>query len=371
MTDATPARPDTCARIALLTDQADALEPWTGPFTAADLEAWLVDQLGDARALDAWIARGGIRSRAVALDPVLHVISGNTPHAGFQSLLRGLLLGAMQRVKLPTAGLPPLESWIAALPAGLAALVETSRTLPDAWRDPAAAVIFGGGETLDFFRHWCPPETRRIEYGPKTSAAVLFAEPDARILDDLAGDILRHDQRGCLSVQNILCDATAINARHLAIALAAALERARATHPRPAPALSSSGAIRNFREIHRYRAANGEAFELHESAGSTSWTVVLDATGEPPLLTPTPAGGTVIVRPFAPECLTAAALGPEHGFLSTVVAHPFDDPRTVARLDPLSPPRVCAPGAAQFPGLFWSHDGTRPLAALVRWRDLG
>lgn len=375
--------PTTNQRIALFAGQAAALEPWLGRFTAADLEAWVADQLGDACALDAWIPRGGIRSRAVAVEPVLHIISGNTPHAGFQSLFRALLLGGRQRVKLPSAGLPPLEEWIASLPAELSALVETSHTLPEAWRDSPVAVIFGDGETLDFFRDWCPPATRRIEYGPKISAAILFAEPDEATLDALAGDILRHDQRGCLSVQNVLVDADTIDARAFAAALAATLDRAREIFLRPEFTISDSGRIRNFREILRYRAANGEPIALWESANSTSWTVVLDST-DAPLLAPTPGGGTVFVRQFSGDTedescgrdaratpLTASALGPEFAFLSTLVAHPFDDPATLARLDAIGPPRICAPGMAQFPGLFWCHDGNRPLAALVRWRDLG
>jgi hypothetical protein len=374
-------------RIALLAEQAAALEPWLGEFTADDLTEWLKDQLGDAHALDGWIARGGIRSRAVAVEPVLHIISGNTPHAGFQSLFRGLLLGGRQRVKLPSAGLPPLEAWIANLPPALATLVETSHTLPETWRDSPVAVVFGDSETLDFFRAWCRPSTRRIEYGPKISAAILFARPDEGVLDALAGDILRHDQRGCLSVQNVLCDADAMDARAVAATLAAALDRARGSFPRPAITLSDSGRISNFREILRYRAANGEPLALWESRESTGWTVVHDATPGP-LLTPTPGGGTVCVRAFSPgsgwdlqsqsvagtSCpppLTSEALGPEAAFLSTVVAHPFDDPAVIVRLDAIAPPRICAPGMAQFPGLFWSHDGTRPLAALVRWRDLG
>ncbi|MFU8894219.1 MAG: acyl-CoA reductase [Luteolibacter sp.] len=372
----------TTRRIELLASQAPTLEPWLGAFTAADLEAWLADQLGDARALDAWIPRGGIRSRAVALEPVLHIISGNSPHAGFQSLFRGLLLGGRQRVKLPSAGLPPLEKWIAGLPAELAALVETSLTLPEAWRDSPVAVIFGDGETLAFFRDWCGPKTRRIEHGPKISAAILFVEPDAATLAALAGDILREDQRGCLSVQNVLCDAATIDVRAFAANLAAALDCARKAFPCPPRGLSDSGRIRNFRETLRYRAANGAPLEWIESAESTSWTVVVDATPAGPLLTSTLGGGTVIVRAFAdvgtgPDArvtlppLTLGGLGSEAPFLSTIVAHPFDDAAALARLDALAPPRICAPGMAQFPGLFWCHDGIRPLAALVCWRDLG
>lgn len=366
-----PTATATPARIHLLAAQADALAPWIGKFTTAELDAWLHDQLGAANALDAWITRGGILSRAVPLTPVLHIISGNTPHAGFQSLFRGLLLGGAQRVKLPANGLPELENWISNLPPPLAGLIETSHTLPQAWRDSPAAVIFGDAETIAFFRQWCSPDTRRIEHGPKLSAAILFTEPDESTLASLAGDILREDQRGCLSVQNILADAATIGVRQLAQRLADALAHARLAFPRPEPTLSDSGRIRNFREILRYRSANGEPITLIESPGNTTWTVVLDATPGAPLLTPTPGGGTVIIRPIAPAQLTPAALGPDAAFLSTIVAHPFEDPATTAKLDALSPPRICAPGMAQFPTLFWSHDGTRPLADLVRWRDIG
>jgi hypothetical protein len=356
-------------RIGLLAAEAAALEPWLGPVTADNLADWLADELGHPDALDSWVRRGPIHSRAVPLSPLLHIISGNTPHAGFQSLVRGLLLGGRQRVKLPSAGLPALETWIANLPPGLAGMIETSRELPAAWRDSPAAVIFGDAETLRFFRDWLPGDTRRIEYGPKLSAAVVFADLDAGTARALAGDVLRHDQRGCLSVQAVLVHGDTVASREAAARLARALDVARAEFPAPPRSISESGAIRNFREIVRYRAANGQPLELWECRQSTAWTVVHDA-GDAPLLSATPGGGTVMVRPFTGD-LTAACLGPEAAHLSTVVLHPFDDDAARLRLDALAPPRICAPGMAQFPGVFWSHDGGRPLASLVRWRDIG
>src|SRR5690606_33364343 len=128
-------------RIDLLVQEKDTLSPWIGDFDAAALENLLETQLGSARALDEWLPRGDTRSRAVPLSPLLHIISGNTPHAAFQSIIRGLLIGAQNRVKLPSAGLPEFEQWLAQLPAELVTLIDARHDLPESWLDSAGAVI--------------------------------------------------------------------------------------------------------------------------------------------------------------------------------------------------------------------------------------
>lgn len=351
-------------RIDALLDCRDTLEPWIGPFDASALSGLLESQLGSALALDSWISRGDTRCRAFPLSPLLHVLSGNTPHAAFQSVVRGLLLGCRNRIKLPSSGLPEFEAWIKGLAPILGDLIEARDDLPDHWLDSQGAVVFGNERTIETFRRKIPSSTRLIEHGPKLSIAVLF-QPEPVAAGMVTRDILAHEQRGCLSVQAVYVNGGPAAAKKFAEQLAQTLEAARADDPREAISRSDSGALSTAREIARFRAANGDDLALWESPGDTSWTVVYD---HEPTLASGPLNGFIRVHPLPSPMLLREALGPEVRSLSTVAIHPFNDDNADL-LASLDVPRICPLGRAQFPPLFWHHDGRPPLADLVQWRD--
>ncbi|MFD0894825.1 hypothetical protein KBB96_04590 [Luteolibacter ambystomatis] len=351
-------------RIEALLASRDHLVPWLGDFDATSLHALLETQLGAVDALDAWIPRGDTRARAAPLSPLLHVISGNTPHSAFQSVVRGLLVGAHNRVKLPSAGMPEFEAWVAMLPPELSALVEIRHDFPDAWRDSTAAVLFGQASTMETFRHMLPPGIPIIEHGPKLSIGVVF-DPDDRAAELAARDILAFEQRGCLSLQAVYVAGGPISARAFSERLARAMARHRKEEPRLPLTLSESGAIANARELVRFQAANGEDTTLWESPGDTSWTVVYQTD---PTLAPGPLNGYATVHPLPSGGRLREALGPETAYLSTMAIHPCED-ALADRMEPLAAPRTCALGQSQQPPLFWHHDGRMPLADLVMWRD--
>jgi hypothetical protein len=196
---------------------------------------------------------------------------------------------------------------------------------------------------------------------PKLSAfaAFVFSEREG-LHRDLAEDIMRYGQRGCLSVQAIYLRG---DAKRFCTSLAAALETW--GRPKIAPTLSESGAVRNERELARFRIANGADMAMWESEKSTDWTVLWDA--ETTALRPGPGSGFVRVFPMHEE-ISLETHGPEARFLSTAVVEPIT---ASDKLETLSPPRICAAGRAQEPGILWHPDGEMPLAGLVRWRDLG
>jgi hypothetical protein len=336
-------------RIEFLLAQRPVLERWVGCYDETSLKKWLDLELGDHRRLEQWVDG----SRVVARGPVLHVVSGNTEHAAFQSVFRAILLGCESWVKVPSAGLLEFEQW-----AGEVRLFEVKRELPEDWKNPEAAVIYGGEETITFFRDWLSPQTRIIEHGPKLSAAFVFEQRDG-LEKKLAEDVMRYGQRGCLSVQAIY---VAGDVEKFCEKLAVALEQRR---PKIAATLSEAGAIRNARELARFQIANGAKMKLWESADSVEWTILLDRDST--LLRTCPSGGFVRVIPM-PDKLTPESLGDEIAFLSTAVVGPLD---CADRLESIAPPRICAPSNAQEPGIFWHPDGEMPLAGLVRWRDLG
>lgn len=336
-------------RIAFLVSNRQTLEKWVGAYDADTLVKWLDAELGDSRRLETWVDG----SRVEARGPVLHVVSGNTPHAAFQSVFRAMLVGCRSWVKVPSAGLPEFEDWAGGIDG-----LEVRRELPEEWRAPEVAVVYGGAETMAFFRGWLSSETRIIPHGPKLSAAFVFAEREG-LAADLAADILRYGQRGCLSVRAVYFQG---DAESFCEKLAAAME---SYDSFPVADLSEAGGVRNARELTRFRIANGADASLRDSHGSINWTVVRD--GETTLLTPGPGCGFVTVMPM-PEEISGATLGAEIRFLSTAVVEPITE---AARLDGIAPPRICAAGKAQEPGIFWHPDGEMPLAGLVRWRDLG
>jgi len=350
-------------RLEALVALSESMERWTGAFDGETLERWLKAELGDSGALDDWVAHGPVKTRAIALSPVLHVASGNTPHAVFQSVLRGLLLGCLNRVKLPSAGLQGFEEWVENLPEVLADLLEVRRDLPDDWLDCEAAVIFGGAETIATFRQKLGPQIKRIEHGPKLGIGVVFEVSEAAA-EMIAKDVLEHDQRGCMSVQAVYVDGNDDQVIAFGDLLAEALGDYRGQNGRGAFTLSDSGAVSNARELARFRAANGDGLKLWESAGSTAWTIVYDRD---PRLAPGPLNGFVKLHPL-PESMEL--LGSEMAFISTVAIHPFNE-ANAGRLEATGAPRICPAGKVQEPTVFWHHDGMPPLASLVRWRDLG
>jgi hypothetical protein len=335
-------------RIAFLVSQRGVLEKWVGEYDVTSLRKWLDAELGDSRRLEGWVDGSRVEPRG----PVLHVVSGNTEHAAFQSVFRAILVGCRSWVKVPSAGLPEFEEWAANVPS-----LDVRRELPEEWREPEVAVIYGGADTLLFFREWLSPETRIIPHGPKLSAAFVFAEREG-LAKDLAEDVMRYGQRGCLSVQMIYVkgDVESFCGR-----LAGALEK----WGKSSASLSEAGGVRNERELARFRITNGAKVKMWESEGSVEWTVIWD--GENQELRAGPGSGFVRVAEM-PQEISEKRLGPEIRFLSTAVVEPLSE---VGQLDGIAPPRICAAGKAQEPGIFWHPDGEMPLAGLVRWRDLG
>src|SRR4030095_14160442 len=119
--------------------------------------------------LDGFRPYAGHFSWAIPNDPILHIISGNTPHAGLQSLIRGLLLGAMNFVKLPSSGLQEVEEFAKMLPAGLKDRLSLRTELPGGWlREARAWIVFGTDKTIAHFR-------------PEASSDIVFESHPHRI----------------------------------------------------------------------------------------------------------------------------------------------------------------------------------------------
>ena len=333
-----------------------------GPASRELFLDWIRLETGHEAILEGFqpLGPGPARFRAVAPAVILHIVSGNTPHAALQSLVRGLLLGSHNLCKLPGAGLPEVEAFAAALPDALRSRVEFATTLPDAWLSTAGAVVvFGADETVAHFRSLIIPPQKFLGYGHRVSLALVFHDPDFQSVASAALDASLFDQQGCLSPHSIY---VADRPEEYAARLAIEMERVQLAHPRSPLTLSEAAAISEIRETTRFRAALGQPVQLWESPGSDAWTVILDAD---PLFSPSVLNRVIFVRPL-PEN-PAAALAPARPYLSTIAIWPNTAPYA-EQAAALGASRVCALGRMQEPPWNWRQDGQPALAPLVSWR---
>jgi len=325
-----------------------------------DIEQWVELELGSLDALDTFRQHGSILSKAVAPKNILHIVSGNTPHGALQSITRGLLIGAHNRIKLPSTGLPEVDAFQRALPTELQNLLECHSIIPEFWWEEADVIIaIGSDSTISAVQQRVSPHQRFLPHGHKISCA-LIERPSTVAAQLAAEDTIAFNQLGCLSPHAVYLKHGALE---FASMLAKELENLEQRTPRGPISLSESGAISNLRETIRYRASNTSDTQLWESSKSTAWTVIYE---QDPTLTPSCLNRTIYVKPWPSN---PAKLGPELNHISSLSLYPMDQ-SMLQTAETITPPRICPLGKIQQPSIFWHHDGIAPLASLVTWRDI-
>ena len=343
-----------------LADTASSF-PFLGTITSHDLLALIHAELGNAEALDDFQPYGAHYAKAVGPEKILHIISGNTPAAGLQSLIRGLLLGARNICKIPSGGMREIEEFRRILHPALKARVEITRDLPEEWIERADAVIvFGSDETIEHFRTRIWPGQIFLAHGHKLSLGVIFEDPECATTAAAALDTSAFDQQGCLSPQVFY---VADDPLAYAASLATEMERLNTRQPRGVLSIADANAIRNQRAKLSFRAANDEPLVVFQSTNSTAWTVVFDAT---PGFPRSPLNRFVYVKPL-PEDLEDALAGVRpHLSCAGIWPATLEHAR---RLSDLGISRICPVGRMQLPPTTWHQDGQQVLAPLVRWID--
>jgi len=329
--------------------------------SATDLLALVTAELGDPQVLDTFRWHGSHLSRAVPPKTILHIISGNTPAAGLQSLVRGLLLGSHNYCKLPTQGLPELMMFRDLLPPELASRVELGSNLHAEWLEDAdAVVVFGSDDTIRQFRTITRVDQTFVGHGHKLSFGVVFHDPHLQSVRGAARDASLYDQLGCLSPHVFY---VADDAFGYAIKLADEMERFQAEDPRRELSIAEANAIRNRRAELSFRAANDKGLAVFHSTGSTAWTVVYDAGPDFPR---SPLNRFVFVKPL-PEDLEFE-LAPVRRHLGAIGIWPASI-ENARKLAEVGANRLCPIGQMQMPPWTWHQDSQPALTALVRWVD--
>lgn len=319
-------------RIDLLLQAAPHWDRFTGPYTRELLEDTFHEQ---AATPTARLPR-----------TIVHIVSGNTPHASCQTLLNGILLGAKNRLKLPSHALLDFE-----IPPLLSSFVELSRSLPDHWIPEAdALVVFGSDETIRHFQQCCPLETPFIGHSHRVGIA-LIDDPSPEAARLAARDIGLFNQQGCLSLQTLFLK----DPRAFGPLLADAMADFEKEHPRGPLSPSEAGAITNLRcETQYLIAQDPKSHTLWQSPDSTAWTIIHH---DDPHLTLSPGNRTVFLRPLLSDFRSQIS---NLRFLSGIALHPFRQDQD------LPSPRLFPLGQAQTPPALWPHDGVLPLAPLIK-----
>lgn len=335
--------------------------PLLGKIEAADLTSLVRSELGHEGILDDFQECGGQLAKAIAPGTILHVLSGNTPHAGLQSVIRGLLLGAHNFCKIPSDGLAEIEQFRSKLPPVLAEKIEIAQALGANWIECANAVIvFGSDETITEFRTRVRPDQRFIPHGNKISFGVVFADDDFLSADTAAADASLFDQLGCLSPHVFY---VANSPEKYAARLAAAMEDFNRANRRRKLSPGEAEQIARMRQEWHFRAGNKQNAKIWQSADSTEWTVVFSTE---PGFNVSCLNRFVFVKPLPMDW--TAELAPVKPHLSACGIFPATL-ENAQRLATCGVSRICAIGSMQLPPVSWHQDGMQVLAPLVGWVD--
>ncbi|MFM8656082.1 MAG: acyl-CoA reductase, partial [Chthoniobacterales bacterium] len=296
---------------------------------------------------------------------ILHVVSGNTPHAALQSLIGGLLLGSRNLVKLPRGGLIEVDEFVSGLPEALRAKVEMAEELPSDWLTQAEVVIvYGSDETMAHFRGLVAPSQVFVGHGHKASLGIVWDDPQFASCHGAARDASLFDQQGCLSPQVFYVRETRTGfTREYAEKLSSAMDHFNRSHPRGLLTVEEKAEISNLRAAYRFRAANDLRVALWEGGGNMDWTVVYEEDFWFPA---SPLHRVIFVKPL-PEDF-ANAIGPAAAHIGAVGLFPCTE-ELADRFAELRPSRFCPIGRMQDPPWTWHNGGIPRLASLVKWVD--
>ncbi len=326
-------------------------------------------ELGHPGILDSPQLHGDLKSQAIAPESILHIIAGNTPMAGIQSLTRGLLLGSHNFIKLPSCELPELTDFVDALPADLKKLVEMSSELPDEWlRSSKAIIVFGSDATIQHFSQCVRADQTLVAHGHRISFGIIFEDEDQSAAKRAARDASLFDQQGCLSPHVFYVAAGKnIDPPGFAAELAREMDLFNQHSPRRALSPEENAPITALRDSYKFRQSNDPGVKLWASSNSTDWTVIYE---EDPLFAVSPLNRVVFVKPLPEIKQIPQQLFLVKSHLSSIAIHPFSQ-KHVGHVRHLGASRICPLGKAQQPSLFWHQDGRAQLSPLVTWIDFG
>lgn len=342
------------------------------------LEALCVDELGCLEVLDRFVPSVSGQKRACGPPLITHVLAGNVPGAGLDSVIFSLLVKSATLVKTSSAEplLPILFARsIQDIDPDLGACLSVvswpggNIVLEDLAYGRADIVVASGSDTsLAAIRKRMRGQF--IGYGHKVSFGLVTKEGLAdteEIAHKAAYDVALYDQQGCLSPQLVYIEeGGAVTPKEFAAFLATGLAHWQTELPRGPVPPEVSTAIRRARDEAEWQALAGKDIVLHASPNGTDWTAVYDAD---PTFVQSPLYRTIRVKPLRNITQLGGILDAWRPYLEAVgVAADSERLATLAdTLGALGVSRVCPIGTMQLPPLSWRHGGRPRIGDLVRW----
>ena len=347
-------------------------------YRADRIEALCVDELGCLEVLDRFVPSVSGQKRASGPPLMTHVLAGNVPGAGLDSVIFSLLVKSATLVKTSSAEpvLPVLFAGsirdidpdlgaclsVVSWPGGNAELEDLAYGRAD------MVVASGSDASLAAIRK--RTRGRFIGYGHKVSFGLVAKESlteAEELAHKAAYDVALYDQQGCLSPQLIYVEeGGAVTPKEFAALLATGLAHWQTELPRGPVSPEVSTAIRRARDEAEWQALAGKDMVLHASPNGTDWTVVYDAD---PTFVQSPLYRTIRVKPLRDIRRLGAVLDAWRPYLEAVGVA-ADSARIAILADTLGAlgvSRVCPIGTMQLPPLGWRHGGRPRIGDLVRW----
>lgn len=347
-------------------------------YRADKLEALCVDELGSLEVLDRFVPSASGQKRAYGPPLMTHVLAGNVPGAGLDSVIFSLLVKSASLVKTSSAEplLPILFARsIQDIDPNLGSCLNVvswlggNAELEDLAYGRADIVVASGSDaSLAAIRK----RTRGqfIGYGHKVSFGLVTKESldDAKaIAHKAAYDVALYDQQGCLSPQLVYVEEGGVaTPKEFADLLATGLSHWQTELPRGPVPPEVSTAIRKVRDEAEWQALARKDVVLHTSPNGTDWTVVYDAD---PTFVQSPLYRTIRVKPLRNITQLGRILDTWRPYLEAVgvAAGPERLATLAGTLGALGVSRVCPIGTMQLPSLSWRHGGRPRVGDLVRW----
>src|SRR5258708_9770759 len=155
-----------------IADSARAF-PGLGEITSQLLCDWVAREFGVEFATSSWIRYGNRFRRLIPCSPILHIVSGETPHAALQSLIRGILVGSENWIKLPSTDLVKVRTFVDSLPKAIQPKL-SKRPLPGCLERALTVMVFGSERTIQRFAVQVRPWQRFAPHGHIGSIAIIL-----------------------------------------------------------------------------------------------------------------------------------------------------------------------------------------------------
>ncbi|MGJ0430634.1 acyl-CoA reductase [Methylobacter sp.] len=355
-------------------------------YRADSLWRVLYRELGDAAALDGFVADARLPGRTFAIGPelTLAIFTGNVPGLPALSMVRALLAKSAVIAKV-ASGEPTFAARFAA------SLAEEDARIGDAllvtyWerheRDllktvlaqAEAVIAYGSIEACRSVRELARNNRIYMEHGHKFSAGLLGRDYLARvgapvIAGRIAEDVGTFNQHACIAPQVYFVEGDSAAVHKLGDELSRAMQAYAEKYPLGNLRLKDAQTLQLQRAAQAWKATVADADSGLWQDSALNWTIAIEKDLAEHSLSGNRYIGLIPVdsleqalkalRPYG-EFLQNLALGADEPELSVMAR----------RAALLGASRICRPGRMAEPSMIWHHDGQLCVAGLLRWCDI-